>query len=349
VAEKKGEIVSIFHRNYQGIRKQGNRVNQHYATYGPEFEISSGVYRMVRSTGRWRTEMIAQIPLRKNNQNRQMLVELFDIVNILEANFGPGQIYWNACREDKTKPGFGQSDYSNYPIMQFQPLVAVKNPVQLEKWRVIQRDKCIKKWHQYNKKDIAEYIKTKNEYAVGFLKDLQQQQNKEKWKKLTKEFVELMKKEAGSIKLPEFTAFNCERSIKALREKRNKMAEKIWNKYVAMYRKIEKSEQSSDEPQDLPGGGNLVFVADKEYSNAYYGQNENHPSSDQNAQFLDVDTIKISLVMIGVLLICLCFICFGGIISGGVFGYFIHGYIKNNEQKRQRYGQQQTDMEAQSN
>ena len=44
----------------------------------------------MRSTGKWRVEMIAAIPATKNQNGHKLAVALFDI---LEEKFGPGNIY----------------------------------------------------------------------------------------------------------------------------------------------------------------------------------------------------------------------------------------------------------------
>eukprot|EP01084_Bolivina_argentea_P197987 339167_1 len=329
-AETKGEIVSTKVRNYQGIKKQGSRVNQHYAAYGDEFEISSGVYRMIRNTGKWEVEQMATIPNRKVN-NIGMLVELFDIVHYLETHpdYGAGQFYWNGCRQDLTgtrRP----TDYAGYPILPFQQIVNVKTPSELKAWRTKQKNKCIHQWHFNKKKYIAQNSKKRYADAMELLHSLQQEQNKQKWKKMVEDMNKELKKVTGAIKMPEFTAYNCERNIRALKVKQEKIRN-IYNKYVIKYRKIQKSEESEESVGSTPWGSNqnnhLTFVevpAREEYYNSYY---DGDVSEEQNS--------TISIVMMSMLFICLCFICFGGMISGSIFGYLAHGYIKNNGHKYQ--------------
>ena len=69
-------------------------MSEHYAAYGAEFEVSSGVYRLVknRKTKEWEVEIIARLDMR----TKRALVALSDIVNVLEKTqgYGPGIVYW---------------------------------------------------------------------------------------------------------------------------------------------------------------------------------------------------------------------------------------------------------------
>ena len=56
------------------------------ATFGEEFYVSSGVYRIIKDKGKWVPEMIKDI-----KEGQWYLLSA--IVPVLEANFGPGNIF----------------------------------------------------------------------------------------------------------------------------------------------------------------------------------------------------------------------------------------------------------------
>ena len=83
---------------------------------------------------------------------------------------------------------------------------------------------CIKKWKTL-KNEFPQ-----NQYEVALSQSYMGRlsaENKKKWKKLVDEFMMKMKKLMNSIKQPEFTAYNCHRSLPPLKVIRGKMLLKI--------------------------------------------------------------------------------------------------------------------------
>ena len=82
-------MIAFSEENGNKIQPNPNNpvmVRQHRATFGKEFYVSSGVYRIIRNYGKWEPQMIAPILEYKYHT-------LSNIVDLLESKFGAGRIF----------------------------------------------------------------------------------------------------------------------------------------------------------------------------------------------------------------------------------------------------------------
>mmetsp|Transcript_59701 Transcript_59701/g.98537 ORF Transcript_59701/g.98537 Transcript_59701/m.98537 type:complete len:472 (+) Transcript_59701:38-1453(+) len=188
---------------------KGTQIYGHYAAFGPEFEASSGVYRVKRQKGHWRPELLVRFP-----HDRDLLFSLNKIVGFLEKKYGKGDVYWNACREDAALNMDKVMLHRNDFIKSFEELASKQKELGwngLDGWRKKSIQSCTsihakalvegKKAMEWAEDEIKKW--TKHE-AVG---------KHEEFKSDEQRLRKCLKKNDPSVGLREITVYDCWRQI----------------------------------------------------------------------------------------------------------------------------------------